>query len=385
MPELVPFRGIRFNHDRTPAGSEICPPYDVIDAKQHEQLLAHHDHNAVRMVLGDDPARPQGTPGEYRDRGKAARQWLADGILVRDAEPGYTLYQYEFTNMHGQRCSYRGVLGAVHAKPWGEGVLRHEEIRPKVVDDRFSLFKESGIDGGVVQLVDEGLDKEIAPYFAEVGDPVLDADDFNGDRHRMWIVDAPDKVAALKALFAPRQAVVADGHHRYTTALRLGAEDQRPGAGHVLTVIGDLEQEGLSIEPTHRILKFEGGKDAATQLVNRLAALDTGSGPEWSLELSNGYHTTGRTPVDLTLPTFAGRIADLWGSDVEIENLHDLEQARARLAELGEGALLAVLPAVSRDEFWKRCSTGEVFPPKTTYFEPKISTGMVVRFIEEEL
>ena len=65
--------------------------------------------------------------------------------------------------------------------------------------------------------------------------------------------------------------------------------------------------------------------------------------------------------------------------------MHDLEQARARLAELGEGALLAVLPAVSRDEFWKRCSTGEVFPPKTTYFEPKISTGMVVRFIEEEL
>ena len=385
MPELVPFRGIRFSHDLTPAGAEICPPYDVIDPEQHARLLEVHEHNAVRMVLGDDPKRPQGTPGEYRDRGKQARAWLEEGILVRDAAPGYTLYEYQLTNMHGDRCSYRGVMGAAKAKPWGEGVLRHEEIRPKVVDDRFSLLKESGIDGGVVQLVDEGLAPALEPFFQAAGDPILDADDFRGDHHRMWIVSDPTPVEQLKTLFAPRQAIVADGHHRYTTALRLGAYDPRPGAGHVLTVIGDLAQEGLRIEPTHRILRFEGGDKAGMDLVNRLASLDTDEGEDWSLELANGYHTAGRTPIDLSLPTFASRIADLWGDEFEIENWHDLGAARARLEEIGAGALLCVLPPVSREEFWSRCSRGEVFPPKTTYFEPKISTGMVIRLIEEEL
>ena len=386
MPEIVPFRGVRFNAERTPAGAAICPPYDVIDAAQHAELLAHHEHNAVRMVLGDDPARPQGNAGEYRDRGAMVRSWIDEGILVRDAAPSYTLYEYEFTNMHGDRCSYRGVLGAAKAKPWGEGVLRHEEIRPKVVDDRYLLQKESGIDSGVVQLVDQGLSTELAPFFSTGAEPCFDADDFLGDRHRMWLVEEPNAVRAIEELLAPRDAIVADGHHRYTTALRLGQEDSRPGAGHVLTVIGDLEQEGLRIEPTHRILVFEDSA-AVEPMASRLASLDTGEGDAWSLEMANGYHTTARTPVDLTLATFARRIAALWeeASGFEIENWHDLEGARARLRELGDNALLCVLPPVSRDEFWSRCSAGEVFPPKTTYFEPKISTGMVVRLLEEEL
>ena len=387
MPELVPFRGLRFARERTPAGAEICPPYDVIDAAQHRTLLDHDPHNAVRVVLGDDPERPQGTPGEYRERGREVRAWVEEGILVRDETPSFSLYEYEFTNMHGARCRYRGVLGACRAKPWGEGVLRHEEIRPKVVDDRYSLQKESGIDSGVVQLVDEGLGAHLDPYFAKAGTPILDADDFRGDRHRLWILDDPTDVATLRDFIAPRSTVVADGHHRYTTALRLGQEDERPGAGHVLTMIGELNQDGLQIEPTHRILIFPGRPEQVKPLVNRLAALDQGTGQEWSIELANGYHTEGRTPIDLTLPTFARRLASLWEEEdgVEIENWHDLDGARARLKEIGDDAILCVLPPVTRDEFWSRCSREEVFPPKTTYFEPKISTGMVLRLIEDEV
>ena len=93
--------------------------------------------------------------------------------------------------------------------------------------------------------------------------------------------------------------------------------------------------------------------------------------------------------MELSEPTFARRISSIWESaatgEFEIENWHDVAAARKRLQELGDQALLCVLPAVSNDEFWKRCSSGEVFPPKTTYFEPKISTGMVIRLIEEEL
>ncbi|MGA1779895.1 MAG: DUF1015 family protein [Planctomycetota bacterium] len=386
MPELVPFRGLRFSRDHVPAGAEICPPYDVIDGKQHETLLAHHSHTAVRIVLGDDPSRSQGTPEEYRDRGAMVRAWVDEGVLVRDERPGYSLYEYEFTNMHGQRCRYRGVLGAARGKPWGEGVLRHEEIRPKVVDDRYSLQKESGIDSGVVQLVDEGLGDALAPYFDEVGTPVLDAEDFRGDRHRVWILDDPEKVATLREFLAPRPAVVADGHHRYTTALRLGGEDARPGAGHVLTVIGELLQEGLAIEPTHRILVLPEA-EAIPAVIDRLCSLDAGEGEGWSLERANGEIVAGRTPIDLEQPTLARRFSSLWDdiAGLEIENWHDLEGARARLGELGERALLCVLPAVTRDEFWARCSQGEVFPPKTTYFEPKISTGMVLRLIEDPI
>lgn len=387
MPEIVPFRGVRFAREKVPAGAEICPPYDVIDAAQHATLLGYHEYNAVRIVLGEDPEHPKGSDEEYRDRGVMVRKWLDEGVLVRDEVPSYSLYQYEYTNLHGHRATYRGVLGAALARPWGEGVQRHEEIRPKVMDDRLHLLRESGVDSGVVQLVDEGLGPLLDPFFTSGAEPVLDADDFRGDRHRLWIVSEPDAVAALRDLIGPRDSVVADGHHRYTTALTLGAEDPRPGAGHVLTIIGDLVQDGLTIEPTHRIL-YTGSAEAAAELAASIAAsLDEGEGEAWSLERFDGEPVTGRTTVDLSQPTFARRIAACWeaAGEFEIENTHDLEAARIRLDEIGEEALLCVLPPVSRDEFWKRCASGEVFPPKTTYFEPKIGTGMVLRLLEEDM
>ncbi len=389
MPEIVPFRGLRFDAERVPPGAEICPPYDVIDADQHLKLLQHHDLNAVRLVLGDQPESPKGTESEYRARGDLVRQWVDEGILRHDSAPSYYLYEYEFTNMHGVRSAYRGVLGAARAKEWGEGVLRHEEIRPKVVDDRLSLLRASGVDTGVVQLCDQGLAAQLAPFFSTGRAPTVDATDFLGDRHRLWVVDEPTAVTAIRELLEPRQAIVADGHHRYTTALRLGGEDPRPGAGHVLTMLGDIDQEGLRIEPTHRILRFNDSA-APAQVASAISqSLDQGSGEPWILERHDGTSIEGQTPMELSEPTFARRISSIWESaatgEFEIENWHDVAAARKRLQELGDQALLCVLPAVSNDEFWKRCSGGEVFPPKTTYFEPKISTGMVIRLIEEEL
>lgn len=388
MPEIVPLRGVRFDPERTPPGSELCPPYDVIDAADHARLLAHHEHNAVRIVLGDDPAQPRGDAEEYRRRGAMVRAWLAEGVLRRDERPGYYLYELEYTNLHRRRARYRGVLGAARARPWGEGVLRHEEIRPKVVDDRFSLLKESGVDSGVVQLVEAGLDAELAPFFAAAGAPVLDAKDWRGDRHRLRILSDPERTAALSELLAPRRSVVADGHHRYTTALRLGSTDRRPGAGHVLTIIGDLAQDGLRIEPTHRILRL-GSAERAEGLIARIVdTLDEGSGEPWRLERRGEPPVEGRTPIDFDEPTFARRIAQVWEElgELEIENWHDLPAARRRLEELADdGALLCALPPVSKEEFWERCGREEVFPPKTTYFEPKIGTGLVLRLLEEEL
>lgn len=388
MPEIVPLRGVRFDPERTPPGSEFCPPYDVIDAAEHARLLAHHPHNAVRIVLGDDPATPKGDAAEYRRRGERVRAWLAEGVLRRDARAAYYLYELEYTNLHKRRARYRGILGAARARPWGEGVIRHEEIRPKVVDDRFSLLKESGVDSGVVQLVDEGLDAALAPFFDAAPAPVLDAKDWRGDRHRLRILSDPRKTAEIAELLAPRRAVVADGHHRYTTSLRLGSTDRRPGAGHVLTIIGDLAQDGLRIEPTHRILRT-GSAERAEALVERIVdALDEGSGDPWRLERRGMDPIEGRTAVELAEPTFARRIAMAWEElgDFEIENWHDLPAARRRLAELADdGAVLCAIPPVSKEEFWARCGRDEVFPPKTTYFEPKIGTGLVLRLLEEEI
>ncbi len=385
MPEIVPFRGIRFDPRRTPPGAQVCPPYDVIDAAQHARLLEHHERNAVRIVLGDDAAQPQGDAAEYRRRGAMVRGWLAEGTLQRDDAPSYSLYEFAYSNLHGKRASYRGVLGALKAKEWGKGVRRHEQIRPKVVDDRLGLLRESGVDSGVVQLVDRGLDTELDPFFRSAGEPFLDADDFQGDHHRLWIVDEPEKVAAIEDLLASRSSIVADGHHRYTTALRLGGEDSRPGAGHILTMIGDLEQDGLVIEPTHRILHLDSAEqvDALTKKI--VSELDDNTGEPWRLERRGGAVIEGRTRSDLKKKTFAERIATIWGNVETIENVHDLYKARVQLDEIGDHALLCVLPPVTKDEFWTRCESDEVFPPKTTYFEPKIATGLVLRLIEEEM
>lgn len=393
MPELVPIRGVRPDPERVDPGEMICPPYDIITPEDHDSLLAHSPWSAVRWILGTDPQNPVGNREEYRSRGVEIRNWRSEGILCAEGVPCYYNYTYLYRALNGSERSYHCLLGAVRARPWGEGVLRHEEIRPKVVDDRQSLLVESGVDTGVVQLVSDGLIEILAGCGIDQksGEPLFEVEDWAGNGHQLRRISDPQQVEKLRATLEEVPSVVADGHHRYTTAMQTGKSADYPGGGHVLAVIGDLRQPGLSIEPTHRCINFSGDDVATTArealdiLVN---TLDDGEGDGWRVELSDGTARNLNTIASREKPTLVRRIYDVLnqhGDTFKTDTPHDSAVARSLLQENGEGSLLCMLPGVSRDEFWERCLAGEVFPPKTTYFEPKICTGLIARFIDEEL
>lgn len=391
MPQLETFRGVRFGGPT--ATGAVAPPYDVIDPPLHRRLLDHHPSPVVRLTLGDDPERPMGDEAEYRERGRLLARWLEEGVLARDEQPALYHYELEFTAPGGARQRYEGLFGAVPALPWGEGgVLPHEEIRPKVVDDRFLLMRCTASQLGIVQLVVDGRDGVWGRCLAEAPRELLmGGEDATAHRHRLAAIRDPHAVRSLSTWMASQVAVVADGHHRYTTAARIHRETQLAGRERVVVVIGDLFQDGITIHPTHRLLCWDGPDNGRTAEARDLLCArldDGGDAPDaWQLEAPGlGASRTLRSRTDRGVSTLARRLqAALDELPVKpvVETYHDRAAAQERLVRSRPGSVLACwMPPVGKAEFWERASHGEIFPPKTTYFLPKIHTGLVARVLD---
>ncbi|MDG2085078.1 MAG: DUF1015 family protein [Planctomycetota bacterium] len=389
MPRMKAFRGFVPNESAVNPGEVICPPYDVIPEELHAQLLESSPHNAVRWILGDDPsAKPD--ENVFRKCGNSMREAVESGTIKREEKPSIYRYGIRYQNSEGGHSHLQGVIAVVEALPWGQGVERHEEIRTHTVSRLVDQARLTTIDTGVVQLSCEGLEKALESVGAgpDSGELVFESPDWRGDVHTLRRIDDPDQIKAIEEVLEPMPSAVADGHHRYTTAMELSNDDQLRGGGFVLAFIGDLHQEGLHIRPTHRIWDWspEVGVSPETVAERLVEVLDDGEGEPWQIVLGNGNSINLKTRPDSEKPTLARRLVDVIS---EFEGLgapatpHEENVARELLSQHDSG-LLCLLPPVGREEFWARTMVHEVFPPKTTFFEPKISTGMVVRFTDEE-
>lgn len=385
MPDFAPFAGLRFDPNSVDPAAAISPPYDVIDEAQHQRLLDHDPNNVVRWILGSDPKQPYADLAEYRKRGQLVDDLHSAGTLMLDEEPAFYRYTMRFLDADGQAREYRGLFGAVDAAPWARGgVLPHEEVRAHVVEDRLQLLRATEMNMGVVQLVVDDRSGELARLVeAAPAELLFEGRDFEDQHHRLEAIRDKDSLAAIAANIGPRTSVVADGHHRYTTAVRFREESSLPGADRALALIADLFQEGIVIYPTHRVLVWnDAPSGAAQQLAEALAPLDDGDGAEWRWELPDGTTKTLRSRTDTGVPTLARRLQEVVSSaqvTPEVKTFHDEAAARECL-EQAEGEVLAVwMPPVGTEEFWDRTAGEEVFPPKTTYFLPKVCTGVVAR------
>jgi len=388
VPKMKAIRGLRARPDVVDPGVVICPPYDVIAPDLHQKLLDHSPDNAVRWILGDDPAATVGEDVFHRCSA-ALRSAFDEGKLLREQNRCFYRYSIQYRSESGEEQQLDGVLAAVEALPWGEGVFRHEEIRPHTVERLVKQARATGIDPGVVMLTCEGLEDalEAVDLTRDAGDLVFESQDWNGDTHSLRRIDDPEQVAAMESTLAPMQSAVADGHHRYTTAQTLSADTDFPGAGLVMAFLCDLHQPGLRIRPTHRVWTWESGEYDSKKVRGRLVeALDDGDGDQWCIEIPGGDSVTLNCRQDATRPTLARRLEDVVdeiGGMGTPATPHEIKAGQQLLTEAEQG-VFCILPPVSRDEFWTRVLAGEIFPPKTTFFEPKISNGVVIRFIDEQ-
>lgn len=403
MAVVEGFRGILYNTGKTGDFSKLlAPPYDVIDAVKQKALYERHPLNSVRLILSKEP-------GEKRYSGAAdtLRKWLDEGVLERDEKPAvYPLFQeFEFA---GKSFTRKGFIARVKIEDFESGVvLPHEKTFKKHKDDRLKLteacranlsqvFSIYSDPGGEVEEVLEG----------SAGEP-LALTDFEGVTNTVWRVDDEDALSRISALMADKRLLIADGHHRYETAINYRNIRRRAAGGNsggacerVMMFLCRAEGEGLVVEPTHRGVKSLGGisgRQFAEILLERFDCEETsaengknlrrdqvifvyekgGRALRFSPGNANGtYETMGAVVLQNMV---IGKIIneEMKRARTEIIFTKSLEEL-VGLVKTGECEAGFIMPRPLIGDVMEAAEKGVRMPQKTTYFYPKIPSGIVI-------
>ncbi|MGH3441781.1 MAG: DUF1015 family protein, partial [Nitriliruptorales bacterium] len=254
MVDVAPFRAVRYRtHD---LADLTAPPYDAIDADLARALRDRNPHNVVRLELGEAVADDRAGADRYSRAADLYRRWEADGVLARDAEPGVDVYEQRFDGR-----MQRGLLVAVGLVAWGagSGILPHEHVFRGPIEDRLRLLRALPVNLSPIYLLGRGEPSPVAGMLDDVtaGEPAVSfTDREEGVDHRLWRVTDPSALEAVSAAYADETLLVADGHHRYTTALEHRESSQAPDAGRILAYVAapGPAGDGPIVRPMHRVL-----------------------------------------------------------------------------------------------------------------------------------
>jgi uncharacterized protein (DUF1015 family) len=351
MAVVKPFRAVRYSEEVAgPLETLVAPPYDVIDEAQREELMARSPLNVVHLTLPDDE----------EDAARLWSEWLSDGALVRDAEPSFWALEQEYVGPDGVPRTRRGLVASLRPEPYeNRVVLPHERTHAGPKEGRLRLLRATGVHFEPIFLLYDG-----APPFAFPSGPP----DIETEGAKLWRIDAD----GIEEAFADKQLLIADGHHRYETALAFGADA-------ILVVLVSTEDPGLMIFPTHRIAeRVNGPAPAHTDLGSALAELERES-PERAAAVL--YRGEGGIAV------VHGRQGEL---DVQlVESLApegvtytpSVEEAVAAVDSGRAAGAFLVRPTRIEDVF-RFAEAGEPLPQKTTYFYPKLLSGLLFHPVE---
>jgi uncharacterized protein (DUF1015 family) len=402
MAEIRPLRAIHYAPG-VPLDDVVAPPYDVIDAEQRAELLGRSPHNVVEIDLpqGEDP---------YGHAARTFRAWLDAGVLVRDDRPAIWVLTQEYTDPDGERRTRSGFFAAVKVEDYGPGRIRpHERTHPGPKEDRLRLTRATRANLSPIFSLYSGTDawEALAPATREV--PFGTTQDPDGTVNRLWRVADPDVIEQVTAALDPAELLIADGHHRYETARVYASEQGTEEAGWVLMCLVSLEDPGLSIFPTHRLVRGRGqeryerlGAALKESFQVSPATEDEIAPPLTAGPMQVGYLDshfqqpyrltyTGDPPPELegplaTLDTAVLEALVLKGvlelTDDDISHLHDFGYARDRrqaveLVKSGAYDVAFVMRPTPVEQVRDVAAAGQSMPPKSTYFFPKVPTGMI--------
>jgi uncharacterized protein (DUF1015 family) len=392
VARFQPFPGIRYDLGRVALDQVISPPYDVIDEAQRAELAGRDPHNAVRIDLPVDEGG--------RDRYAVARSlldgWRADGTLVTDSRPSFTVHRMAYVDDAGVDRRTTGVIGALELTAPGTDILPHEHTTPKAKSDRLDMLRSCRANTSAIWGL--SLAKGLTDLLPVGGEPTAVVDDGEGVVHTVWVVDDPELCGAIADAVAAQPVVIADGHHRYETSLAYRHEREADGpaaeADSTMAYVVELVEDELTVRAIHRLVD---GLPAGTDLV---AALD-----RW-------FEPLGPPPADRALtaamvdagalcavtpdgevllrprPGAFDDVSDLDSArlDVALAALpphslcfqHGADNVRAAVAG-GQAQCGVLLRPATVAQIEANAHAGERMPPKTTFFHPKPKTGLVFR------
>ena len=354
MAVVTPFRAARY---ALPSEAVVAPPYDVISPAERDALVASDPHNVVRLTLA----------GSEEDAGRLFRTWLDGGVLVRDTEPAVWALSQDYVGPDGIARRREGIVASLQVEPYEtRAILPHERTHAGPKESRLRLLRAARAQIEPIFLLYDGKSPVTAPDSSP---------DIEAEGTRLWRVDSP-----VAAFFADRQLLIADGHHRYETALAYHAEEGTPESGHMLVVLVSTSDPGLEIFPTHRVfsgrpeLVPRGDADDLDGVLTQLAA------QTYDRAVAVAYSREGAVLVHGEPGELDVELVDRYGHE-GIAYTPDARETARRVDE-GEADVAFLLRATRIEDVFERARRGEVMPQKTTYFFPKLLSGLLFMPLE---
>jgi uncharacterized protein (DUF1015 family) len=431
MAIIRPFRALRYNtRDPLSLALVTAPPYDCITLRERDELYRIHPHNIVRLDFGKEFPGDNDHHNKYVRAASLMAKWRKAGILVRDADPVLYFYQQEF-EVDGKAYLREGFLARVGLDEFGAGkIFPHEETMAGPKEDRLKLMRATRANLSPIFSLYPDPENAVAGMFRAVCacEPIAQTVDGDGVAQRLYACCRPECIEKVAAAMADKPLFIADGHHRYETALayrrELEAAGERVGPDHpaasTLMLCVSMHHPGLAILPTHRVLhglpglsterlraataehfhwkEFVGAEATSTRLAEHLRRAEGHAFGLWTRDTQKAYLLTLKDPkvmdrlaedhskawrrLDVAIlervllkHDLSKAIGDVSG--LQLSYVHLAQQAFDAVHEQGADAALILrpLPVESLREI---ASHGERMPAKSTYFYPKAISGLVI-------
>ena len=419
MPVIRPFKGISYDKKKVDELAKvITPPYDVIDAEAQTDLYELSPYNVIRLEYGAEYKSDSAENNRYTRAAQVFREWLQDGILKTDACSCYYLYEQTFT-VSDKEYRRSGIFAALKLEPYEKGnVLPHELTMSAPKADRLKLLGETGTNISPIFTLFPDPESKIKYLSAEVKNnkPIAEARESTGEAHRLWRISDKGSINLITECLHEQPLLIADGHHRYETALeycRLNSNSSSPGPGYILTVMVSMQDEGLIVLPTHRLLHNLHKEDLIflnrvidehfLQLdLGELSDLDTAKfngllKKAGTQGLSMGYMTQKKAAVltsrkkgetedlavsllhDLLLKPLTSQSvkAEKGGEMSLLSYPHDLDSVLKSLRK-AEADCAFILEPIPVETILFHARHGRVMPQKSTFFYPKLPSGLLM-------
>lgn len=410
---VIPFRGLRYNATQVKGlANVIAPPYDVIKPEERAALEAHHPANIIRLILSQPFDDDTDDANQYTRAATLMNQWITDGTLVTDTTQRYYIYDQSFSTPDGKNYTRRALIGLVKLEPFeNRVVLPHEKTHAGPKADRLNLMRECHANLSPIFLLyadPTGDIEQIMESFTEAHPPEIDCAETFGSTHQLWCLDDAERNNTIQNLFSSKPLLIADGHHRYETALAFRDEMAHtglPGYGYMMVNLVRMESPGLAVLAIHRLLDnlssdrinaalaklpevFEVHEvDTQANLMAQLEALKGKSPAVGMYTADNNYrllipHSIISDQLDVTLVQET-LIKEIFQVETLADHISYTAYADDAVAHVkgSTDRVAFLMNPTPVEQVLEVAMAGSTMPQKSTYFYPKMATGFVLNLL----
>jgi uncharacterized protein (DUF1015 family) len=419
MAHIISFNGILYNPEKVDASSTTAPPYDIVSPDFKEELYSKDPRNIIRIDFGKDDDDDNEHENRYTRAAQYLSDWLEEGTLIQDGAPTYYCYEIIYT-IRGVEKKTRGFLGAVKIEELGSGKVHpHEMTYSKPKSDRLNILRYCKANTSPIFSLYSSEEKITSSMLDTIvlEKPFIEAIDSDGVTHRLWRISDSASIDKISREMSDKDVFIADGHHRYETALAFKKEMEGKGLSktgdepfnYVLMFLSNMEDDGLTLLPTHRIVEVDSdirirdtlrehfnlekisseelsGKQARCRMLEKME----GNIHTFGMFLTNtgSYYTLSfsKSNVEMDLPECLKNL------DVSVLHKYVFEQllkidhyeyemdpeTAVDRAKKGSFEAVFFLNDTKIHDLKEVALAGHRMPPKSTYFYPKLLTGMVI-------